>query len=80
MIHPHVEVIRVRVDKDEDETCTGEQGHGKMPTTLLPDDGIEQRPQIGPTCLELHVLSFPFELRTERPNLWQCRSEPKDGV
>ena len=34
--------------KDEDETCTGEQEHGKTPTALSSDEGIEQRPGLGP--------------------------------
>ncbi len=27
--------------KDKDETCKGEQEHGKMPTALSPEEGVE---------------------------------------
>ncbi len=43
--------------KDKDGTCTEGQGHGKKPTALLPDEGLEQRPGLGPTSPELHALS-----------------------
>ncbi len=40
--------------EDEDETCKGGPEHGKMPEALSPAEGVEQRPGLGLTMLELH--------------------------
>ncbi len=37
---------------DGDGTCTREPGHDRMPKSLSPDEGVEQRPELSP---ELHV-------------------------
>ncbi len=48
-----------RVNKNKDKTYTGEHGHGKTPTAMLPAEGIEQRHSLGPTSPEMHALSCP---------------------
>ncbi len=65
---------------DEDETCTGGQECGKTPTALSPDEGVEQRPGLGPTSPELHELSFLSEPGMEKPIPWPCRSELPSGA
>ncbi len=61
--------------EDEDETCRGGQERDKMPKTLSPAKGIEQRPG-----LELHELSLLSVVGMEKPIPWPCRSELPSGA
>ena len=58
--------------EDEDETCKGGQERGKKPTTLSPAEGVEQRPGLGLTMLELHELLLLSEVGMEKPIPWPC--------
>ncbi len=53
--------------EDEDETCKWGQEHGKKPTALSPGEGVEHRPGLGLTMLELHELSLLSKVGMEKP-------------
>ena len=56
----------------EDEPSKGGQERGKKPTVLSPAGGVEQRPGLGLTMLELHELSLLSKPGMEKPIPWLC--------